>query len=257
MPSRLRTVARRLVERNVAASAWTADRLRLPSDKPFWQRFERGAGEALAALPDGGTAIDLGGGRRCVYAGAIPRDRDVRVVAVDVDAGELARNADVHDRRVADVADGLPFPDASVDLVISRAVLEHVSDVGAAARHAARVTRPGGVSLHFVPGRWSLFGIAARALPFGPLLAVLHRVSPKTVGQVEFDTVYDRCDPPGLERAFREAGFREVRTEVTWAQPGYFEHVFPLFLLTSAYEALVRRLGLRRLAAYTAVRAVR
>lgn len=241
---------------NVKASRRIAGALRIPSDKPFWRRFEAEAGRTLAALPPGSSAVDLGGGRRCVYAGALPDRGAVRLIAVDVSAEELALNTDVDETAVAD-AGHLPFPDGSIDLVLSRTVLEHVPDVAGAVREMARVTRPGGVSLHFLPGRYALFALVARALPFGPLLRILHAVSPATRGEVEFDVHYDHCHPAAIGRAFRDAGFREVRVETCWAAPGYFEPVVPLFLVVSAYEAVARALGIRRLASYMIVRAER
>lgn len=241
---------------NVRASRRIARTLRTPSDKPFWHRFEQEARSLLAGLPRGSTAVDLGGGRRCVYAAAIPDRSGVRLVAVDVSAEELALNRDVDEAVVAD-AGHLPFPDGSVDAILSRTVLEHVPDVPGAAREMARVTRPGGTVLHFVPGRYALFALAARALPFGPLLRILHAVSPATRGEVEFEVHYDHCHPAAIERAFRDAGFRRVRVAACWAAPGYFEPFVPLFLAASAHEALARRLGIRRLASYMIVRAER
>jgi hypothetical protein len=129
--------------------------------------------------------------------------------------------------------------------------------VPAAIGHMARALKPGGVTLHLVPCRFSLFGMAARILPFGPLLRLVHLVMPWTRGQVEFPVHYDHCYPQALEREFRSAGFADVKTWITWASPGYFEAVYPLFLLHAAYEWVVRRLGLRALAAYTVVWAAR
>lgn len=201
--------------------------------------------------------LDLGGGRRFVYAKALDDANPLRLVAVDVSAEELALNEDVEETCVADVAAELPFPDASVDLIISRAVLEHVDGVPAAARNMARVLRPGGEALHFIPCRYSLFGIAARVLPFGPLLRLLHAVIPEERGYTEFEVFYDHCYPSAMQSAFSEAGFSEVSVDVCWAQPGYFEPIFPVFLLTSAYEFVIRRLRITRLAAYMIVTAVR
>ena len=82
-------------------------------------------------------------------------------------APELAANGDVAETPAADVAAALPLPDASADLILSRALLEHVHGVPAAIGHMARVLQPGGVALHLVPCRYSLFGMAARLLPFG------------------------------------------------------------------------------------------
>lgn len=246
-----------VVKANVSISRATERKLKLPSDKPLWQSFEREAAELIAALPDGSTVLDLGGGRRCVYAHALPEGRNIRIVAVDLSAEELAMNETVDETRVADVSEELPFPDASVDLILSRALLEHVDGVPAAIENMQRVLKPGGVALHLIPGRWSLFGMAARFLPFGPLLKLVHAVMPWTRGQVEFEVHYDHCDPPSLERLFREGGWRRVDTRICWAQPGYFEAVYPLFLAHAVYERVVRKLRLRRLASYQVIRAER
>jgi ubiquinone/menaquinone biosynthesis C-methylase UbiE len=248
---------RRAFDTSRSLSKATEARLRLPSDKPLWQRFERTAADIIRALPDGATVVDLGGGRRCVYAWAVQPGQNLRLVAVDISPEELAANTDVAETRVANVADDLPFPDASVDLILSRALLEHVDGVPAAARNMARVLRPGGVSLHLIPGRYSLFATAARVLPFGPLLRVLHVVRPETRGQVEFDVHYDHCHPDALRQVFEAAGFSRVTVDYCWAQPGYFEEIYPLFLLHALYERAVRKLGLRRLASYMVVRAER
>jgi SAM-dependent methyltransferase len=232
-------------------------RLRLPDDKPLWGAFGREADRLIGALPDGATVLDLGGGQRFVYRGSVQPPGRLRVVAVDVSPAELALNEHVTETRVADVAAELPFPDASADLILSRALLEHVNGVPAAIGHMGRVLKPGGTALHLVPCRYSLFGMASRLLPFGPLLALTHMVMPHTRDQIEFPVVYDNCWPQAMEREFRRAGFRDVAIDVTWACPGYFEAVFPLFLLHALWELAMRRLGARRMAAYMMVRAVR
>ena len=250
-------VLRTVIDTNVRWSRATEQRLRLQTDKTLWGKFEREADTLLRELPDGAVVLDLGGGRRCVYAGSVqPRGR-VKLIAVDRSPEELALNDDVSETRVADVAAGLPMPTGSVDVLLSRALLEHVADVPAAIEHMARVLKPGGVALHLVPCRYSLFGVIARLLPFGPLLRLLHVVMPWTRGQVEFPVHYDHCFPQALEAEFRRAGFCSVEASITWAAPGYFESVFPVFLLHAAYEWTIRRLRLRKLAAYTVIRATR
>ena len=259
--SRWGALARRLAIALVLASSRVAAMLEargwVESDQPLWRRFERDVEEALQELPDGGTFVDLGGGRRSVYAAAVPRERDVSLVAVDVSADELALNEDADVKLVADVAQGLPFEDSEVDLLVSRVVLEHVDGVPEAIGHIARVVKPGGRTIHFVPGRWATFAIAARLLPFKPLLRLLHFAVPGSVGVVEFDVFYDSTEPEALERLFREAGFRDVRVSWTAAQADYFRAFLPAYLLIVGYQTLVRRLGLRRLAAYVIVDARR
>jgi ubiquinone/menaquinone biosynthesis C-methylase UbiE len=250
-------VMRAAINLNVRWSKATERRFRLATDSTLWQRFDAGAAMLIRELPDGAVVLDLGGGRSCVYADAVEPPGRVKLIAVDISSEELALNEDVAETCVANVAAELPMPDASVDLILSRALLEHVEGVPAAIRNMARVLRPGGAALHFVPCRYSLFGMTARLLPFGPLLWLTHKVMPWTKGTVEFPVHYDHCYPQALEREFRAAGFSDVQMQYTWACGGYFFAVYPLFLLHALYEQVVRRLQQRRLAAYVMVRAVR
>ncbi len=256
-PPTRRSVTRRVIDANVRASAAMERRLRLESDKPFWQRFDHLVRDAARSVPDGATIIDLGGGRRCTYTAAVPRERGARIVAVDISSEELALNDQVDATAVANVAEHLPFEDGSVDLIVSRALLEHVDGVPDAARHMARVLKPGGRALHFIPARYSLFGLTARLLPFQPLLKLLHVVSPETRGQVEFEVEYDHCYASALQDVFRDAGFRRVDVATCWSQSGYFFPCTPLYVIVALYQEVTRRLRARDLAAYVIVEASR
>ncbi len=213
--------------------------------------------ESAGALPDGAAFVDLGGGRQCEFVAVVPRDRAVRVIAVDISEEELAHNTDADETVVADVSKGLPFANGAVDLLVSRTALEHVDGVPAAIQHMARVMKPGGRTIHLVPGRYALFALAARLLPFGLLLRLLHFALPETVGTVEFEVHYDHTEPVSMKRLFTEAGFRNVTVEWTAEQAGYFKPVTPLYVLVVLYEGLVRSLRLSKLAAYLIVSAER
>jgi SAM-dependent methyltransferase len=58
-----------------------------------------------------------------------------------------------------------PFPDASFDVVFSYGVLQHLApaDVAASAREAARLLRPGGVSLHQLPNAYGALNAVRQA----------------------------------------------------------------------------------------------
>src|SRR5919202_589481 len=125
----LATQAIRMIAASVRVAVAAESRGWVESDQPFWRSFEAAVRSALQELPDGATFVDLGGGRSCVYANSVPRERGVRLVAVDISEEELAHNTAADATAVADVANGLPFPDESVDLLVSRVVLEHVDGV--------------------------------------------------------------------------------------------------------------------------------
>lgn len=251
------TVFNRFFALNTRASTALRTRLNLEDESAFWYGFHDLVEACANNLPDKAAVVDLGGGRSCAYVDRIPRDRGIRIIAVDISAEELAANKDVDECRVADVSKLLPFDDGKVDLLVSNTLLEHVDGVPQAVSEMGRILRPGGTALHYVPCRNSLFGLAARTLPFEPLKRLLHFVQPKTRGVVEFDIHYDSCVPGTMRRLFLAAGFADVEISVCWSQSGYFLPVLPLYLPVAAYQWLVRALRLESLAAYMIVRATR
>lgn len=98
---------------------------------PYPAQFDR----ALDDLPAEARALDCGSGPR--------RHTDRRVLSCDSTPGP---DVDV----VADAA-ALPFDDASFDLVLSQAVLEHVETPEVVVAEMVRVLRPGGLLCVEVP----------------------------------------------------------------------------------------------------------
>jgi SAM-dependent methyltransferase len=245
---------RRFLEANLRASR-ALDK-RLPDRAiELYERYDRDAA-ALFPRDPGLVAGDVGGGRTCSYAHLLPAER-ARLVAVDVSADELALNEEADETRVADITRGLPFEDGELSFLSSRAVMEHLPDVGGFVGHAHRVLVPGGRMIHLFPGRFALFALAARLLPFDPLKGLLHRVYPHTHEVVEFPVFYDRCQPGAFERLLRERGFTDIEVRVSFNQTDYAAALLPAFLVVALYELVVRALGLRGLAAYVLVTARR
>ena len=115
-------------------------------------------------LPDGrGTSfLELGSnwGRWCIAAarrGYRPTGIDPSLGAVRA-ARRVARQLRVEAEYVVADARHLPFADASVDVVFSYSVLQHLDpgDVRTAVAESARVLRPGGRSVHQLPNAYGL-----------------------------------------------------------------------------------------------------
>lgn len=246
---------RRFLAANRRASA--ALDARLPDRAiELYERYDRDAA-ALFPTDPALVAADVGGGRTCSFFHLLPEGPRARLVAVDVSEDELARNREADETRVADITRGLPFSDGELSFLSSRAVMEHLPDVEGFLRQAHRALAPGGRTIHLFPGRYALFALAARLLPFDPLKWLLHRVYPHTHEVVEFPVFYDRCVPSAFEALLRRQGFDEIEVRVSFNQTDYAAALLPAFVLVAAYELVVRALGRRDLAAYVLVTARR
>lgn len=135
------------------------------------------AAVAEAALPAGGTALDVG----CGTGRALPALRQAvgptgRVVGIDVTPQMLDEvRASGRDRDTTALLLGdarhLPFAAASVDAVFAAGLLNHLDDVSFGVRELARVAKPGGQLIIFHPsGRAALAARHGRTLgPNEPL----------------------------------------------------------------------------------------
>lgn len=201
------------------------------------------------------VVIDVGGGRSCLFAHSRPPGLATRIVAVDDAPLELALNKDVDETVVADASRELPFPSNSVDLVVSRMTLEHLPDVSSFVRESARILKPGGRCAHLFAGRNAPYALVNRALPPSVAGRLIHLLRPGREGVLGFRAYYDRCSPNAIEALLRDNGFEEVEVEIDYEQATYFDFFVPAYILAALYDSLVRRLGLRDLAALVLVSA--
>jgi len=164
-----------------------------------------------AALAPGQAVVDYGCGpghlalelARRVGAGG-------RVHAVDINREFLERTerraseAGVGDRLEVHRArqDRIPLPDASVDRVICKNVLEYVDDPAASLADFRRVLRPGGLA-HVIDSDWGML--------------VVEPLGPERIAEL-FAAARLAYQTPLIGRAlfgvFRSAGFEEVQVRV-------------------------------------------
>jgi len=110
--------------------------------------------------------LDVGGGKDCPFLPFLKAPCGHLIVALDISQEELRRNRQLANKIVADAAsDRLPLRDGSIDLVLSRSVVEHIRDNAVFFANCARVLRPGGIMMHAFPGRFAPFALMNQLLP--------------------------------------------------------------------------------------------
>jgi SAM-dependent methyltransferase len=205
----------------------------------------------------GQIAVDVGAGKRCPFAEFRDPAVPALVVGIDVSREEIADNPDLSFKLVADVYTGLPFADGSVDMVVSRSVLEHLRDVPGFAREAARVLKPGGRFVHLLPSRYAPFAVINRILPQRVARRLLCFCWPEVRGICGFPAYYDRCSPSAMTKVLRQNGFEIRDLQTAYYQSFYFRFFVPLFLLSMLYEIIIHALRARNLGSHFLICAVK
>jgi ubiquinone/menaquinone biosynthesis C-methylase UbiE len=151
-----------------------------------------------AALPQGGTAVDVGAGTGTFAIGLASQRPDAKVTGIDGDPEILslarAKSGAAAVEWREGLAERLPFDEGSVDVVTMSLVLHHLlpEQKRAAMAEARRVLKPGGS-----------FQIADWGRPHDPLMSALFFVSQAVDG---FDRTADHR-AGRLPEFLREAGF--------------------------------------------------
>jgi ubiquinone/menaquinone biosynthesis C-methylase UbiE len=212
-----------------------AYRARYATNHPDWQpataRYE-----ALirAHLKPGMRVLDLGCGR----GGALEQLGAAvsHPLGLDPDLRSLVEHRLPDLPRMVAPADAIPLRAASVDMVLSSWVLEHLPDPARTFREVARVLRPGGVFVFLTPGANSPAALLNRVLhPFQA------RLVPMLYGRAEVDAfpvVYRANTPRHIERLAHGAGLTCASLH-TIHDPTYFAFHPLIFRLNAALAGIL------------------
>ena len=205
-------------------------------------------GEVSAYLHPEHTLLDAGCGRT---APLLARYRGKARRLIGVDLVEFGARVDDVDLYRCDLGN-IPIADSSVDVVMARSVMEHVTDPTAVYKEMFRVLRPGGHFVFLTANLWDYASIIAKLVPnrFHPW--IVNRTEGRDEEDV-FPTAYRTNTWSAVRRWTREAGFEPVAFRYLGQYPAYFLFNGFLFLLATGYEKMIRRAGLHWLQAWILV----
>ncbi|HQR12762.1 MAG TPA: methyltransferase domain-containing protein [Casimicrobiaceae bacterium] len=192
--------------------------------------------EVDRALKPESVLLDAGCGRTVPvlrkFIGRATRLIGVELVDfTDVPAGIETFGADLS---------SIPIPDASVDVVMSRSVFEHLDDPAAVYAELARILKPGGQLIFLTANMWDYATLIARLVP--------NRLHPIIVSKVEgreeedvFPVRYRTNTRRAVARLAAGAGLEIENFRYLGQYPNYFMFNAALFLLGTGYDKLVSR----------------
>jgi SAM-dependent methyltransferase len=135
----------------------------------------------------------------------------------------------------------LPLEAESVDIVMARSVMEHVTDPAAVYTEVHRVLKRGGHFIFLTANLWDYASLIARAIPnrFHPWIVS------RTEGRAEADVfpiAYRTNTRSAVVRWSKHADFEVVSFAYLGQYPAYFMFNGFLFLLATGYEKFIRAL---------------
>ncbi len=192
-------------------------------------------------VASGNRLLDAGCGRHLEFSKEF--SDDVQVVGIDLEPA-LDTHNDCSPYGVRGDLEQLPFPENSFDLVISRSVVEHLSNPGRVFGEFHRILKPGGKVILSTPNKYDYVSVLASLTPYR-----LHRITVSKILKVSeddvFPTLYRANTLSALSKQLIEAGFVQRRLETISHYPVYLMFSPLLFRLGVWYERLTLLHALR------------
>ncbi|NLY75918.1 MAG: class I SAM-dependent methyltransferase [Firmicutes bacterium] len=198
---------------------------------------------------------DIGGGKKCTFAKYRDRSLNTKIITVDISKEEMEYNRDTDQKIVANVVDGLPFENEAIDMLVSRSVLEHLTDVEAFVRNARKALKKGGLFISVFPSKFALFSLINQMFSSKYSKRLSHFFFPEKKGECGFPAFYKKCYYTAIKSCLERNGFEILEIRVSYFQSPYFGFFAPFFLMSLCYEMIIRTLNIKNLAAYLMVTA--
>jgi SAM-dependent methyltransferase len=190
--------------------------------------------------------LDIGGGAKCWFNQYRPQGS--KLICMDISQEQLDLNMDADIIVCADVTKEIPLPEGSVDLVVSRTVMEHLVSPKNFLKNSFTVLKTGGYAIHFFPCKLALFSIINQMLPKSIGRKILFSLKPDAREGSGFPAFYRQCYYSGIKRLLLNCGFEIKDIRHYHYQSSYFYFFLPLYLLSVFYWILTSRV--KNLAAY-------
>lgn len=192
--------------------------------------------------------VDVGAGRTWYFGEDVKAKRDVKLIGIDDNAGEMASNPSLDERVVCDASKTLGVADGSVDLIFSRAAVEHLPDNEGFIRACNRALAPGGRVVLVFTGKWAPPSIINRLLPHRLVVAALRLFVPSSEGYQGFYAYYDKCSDTEFTKVLEDNGFEVEYRYQSYFASAYYMFFIPLYLASLVLDYLRMMISVRDLA---------
>ncbi|KAA0079108.1 methyltransferase domain-containing protein [Mycolicibacterium sp. P9-64] len=193
--------------------------------------------------------LDVGAGRQWHFDPSL-KGQNMKLIGFDIDHAEMADNALLDQRISGDACQSLGVPDHSVDLIMGRAVVEHLHDTASFLKSANRALSEDGCLIVTFANRYAPFAILNRLLPRRVSRWLLMHLVPGSSGVLGFQAFYDQAGFREFKRSLAEAGFEIEEEYASYFATSYYGFFLPLFFVGLGLDYVRYALADPRLASY-------
>jgi SAM-dependent methyltransferase len=212
-----------------------------------YTKYDEAATALLQLEPK--TVLDVGAGKQWHFTPSL-KSQDMNLIGFDIDQDEMANNALLDQKICGDACESLGVPDRSVDLIMGRAVVEHLHDTSAFLKSANRALREEGRIIVTFANRYAPFAILNRMLPRRVSHWLVSHLVSGSSGILGFDAFYDRASFREFKQSLAEAGFEIEEEYASYFSTSYYGFFLPVYVVGLCFDFLRYRLANPRLASY-------
>jgi SAM-dependent methyltransferase len=138
--------------------------------------------------------------------------------------------------------ENIPVESNSVDVVISRAVLEHIESPLSVYREIYRILKTGGRFVFLVPNLWDYVSLLSFAVPNKCHKSIVYKFEGRNMSDV-FPAFYKTNTSAAIKRLSRTSGFKILELSYLGQYPSIFVFNRYLFILGTMYEKFICKLN--------------
>ncbi|MFT7671513.1 MAG: SAM-dependent methyltransferase [Planctomycetota bacterium] len=184
------------------------------------------------------TVLEAGCGRNAEVLSKY-RGKAKRLIGVDPVEFTLADGLEEIELQRGDIGN-TGLPSSSVDLVISRALMEHLPKPRPAFAEIQRVLKPGGRYIYLVPNLGDYGSIVALLTPNKLHPAIVKFVEGRKTDDT-FPAYFRCCTKSSIQNLCDSTGLTLKSCEYRGQYPAYFQFNSLLFFLATGYEKLISK----------------
>ena len=172
----------------------------------------------------------------------LKRSKEIRYDGLDIEYKEQCEH--IYDNFVVQSVEH-PISN-KYDLIISKAVLEHIHYNDASVKQMYEALRRGGYAIHYLPSKYHPYSLILRLLGPDRQRKLIKILRPWAMSQTGYPVFFDKCSPNEMRKLFKSKGFDYVKIIPFFRANDYFRFFLPFYITVTLWENVCAKFNWER-----------